>query len=106
MAKQSERNQNGKRRASSARASDARPRSQGEIKMSEIFKDYITTREAADLLGIRIESVIRLVKDGRLKGEQIGKSWMVFKPSIEIYYRTKARSGHPATGIPKLAAQK
>lgn len=74
--------------------------------MSEILKDYVTTRVAADLLGIRIESVIRLVKDGRLNGTQIGKSWMVYKPSIEEYYRTKAPSGHPATGKPKLAAAK
>ncbi len=72
--------------------------------MSEILKDYCTTTEAAELLGIRVESVIRLIKEGRLNGDQIGKSWMVYKPSIEEYFYKKKPSGHPASGKPKLAA--
>lgn len=75
--------------------------------MSEILKDYCTTTEAADLLGIRLNSVINLIKEGRLRGSiKVGNSWLVFKPSIEEYYRNKKPSGHPATGTPKLAAAK
>lgn len=74
--------------------------------MSEILKDYVSTQIAADMLGIRLDSVIHLLASGRLKGEKIGRSWLVFKPSIEEYYRTKAPSGQPATGTPKLAATK
>ncbi len=74
--------------------------------MSEILKDYVTTRVAADLLGIRIESVIQLCKQKRLDSDKVGNSWLVRRTSIEEYYRTKARSGHPATGTPKLAAPK
>ncbi len=72
--------------------------------MSEILKDYITTRQAADLLGIRIESVIQLCNDKRLDSEKVGNSWIIRKSSVEEYYRSKAPSGHPASGTPKLAA--
>ena len=93
------------KRATGTRKNAARASSKKENTfMSEILKDYCDTRTAADLLGIRIESVIRLIKEERLNGVQIGKSWMVYKPSIEEYYRTKAASGHPAAGTPKLAA--
>lgn len=73
--------------------------------MTKLLENYCTTKEAADLLGIRLISVINLIKAGRLKGEKVGNSWLVFKPSIEEYYNNKAPSGHPATGTPKLATK-
>ncbi|MCG3140694.1 MAG: hypothetical protein HDKAJFGB_01810 [Anaerolineae bacterium] len=70
--------------------------------MSEIFKDFCTTAEAADLLGIRTNSVNHLIARGKLKGQQVGRTWLVFKPSIEAYYRSKAASGQPARRKPKI----
>ena len=72
--------------------------------MSELLKDYCTTTEAAALLGIKVNSVNHLIASGKLIAQQVGRTWLVFKPSIEEYYRTKAASGQPATGTPKLAA--
>ena len=74
--------------------------------MSDSLSDYVTTKEAAALLGIRVDSVIHLLAADRLRGKKIGNTWLVYKPSIEEYYRTKAASGQPATGTPKLAAVK
>lgn len=74
--------------------------------MSEILKDYITTRQAADLLGIRVDSVHHLIMEGRLDGSmKIGNSWLVPKSSIEQYYRTKAPSGQKAKHPPKIATE-
>jgi len=72
--------------------------------MSEILKDYCTTREAADLLGIQVNTVNHLIARGKLEAQQVGRTWLVFKPSIEEYYRSKAPSGQPGSGKPKLAA--
>lgn len=93
------------RRASRARTGNVtRAPTQGENRMSDSLKDYVTTREAAEMLGIRIESVIQLCNDRRLDSEKVGNSWIIRKDSVEEYYRTKARSGHPTTNKPKLAA--
>ena len=73
--------------------------------MSEILKDYCTTTEAADMLGIRVDSVIHLIANGKLKGQQVGRTWLVRKSDVEEYYRSKAPSGKPASRTPKLAAE-
>lgn len=96
--------QYGKRSASRANVTRARTPTNGEINVSEIFKDYCTTAEAAALLGIRANSVNHLIARGKLLGKQVGRTWLVYKPSIEEYYRTKATSGRHATNPPKLAA--
>lgn len=72
--------------------------------MSEILKDYCTTTEAAELLGVQVNSVINLIKLGRIKGEKVGNSWLVRRASIEEYYRKKRPSGRHATNTPKLTA--
>ena len=73
--------------------------------MSEILKDYCTTTEAAELLGIQVNSVNHLIARGKLEAQQVGRTWLVRKSSVEEYFRTKAPSGQPATGTPKLAAE-
>ncbi|GIL15275.1 MAG: hypothetical protein BroJett039_04480 [Chloroflexota bacterium] len=72
--------------------------------MSELLPNYVTTRQAADMLGVDISQATRLVKSGRIEGIQIGREWLVFKASVEKYFQTKAHSGKPTSRRPKLAA--
>ncbi len=93
-----------KRSASRANVASARANT-GENKVSEILKDYCTTTEAAALLGIRVDSVIHLIAEGRLEGSmKVGNSWLVYKPSIEEYFHKKKPSGQKSSRPPKLAA--
>jgi excisionase family DNA binding protein len=49
------------------------------------MKDVMTTREAAEILGITPESVARLARLGTLEGERFGHAWMVYRSSVEEY---------------------
>ena len=41
--------------------------------------DYMTTQEAAELLGYHVENVRRMLRDEELDGVKWGKSWFVLR---------------------------
>ncbi|HOY51436.1 MAG TPA: helix-turn-helix domain-containing protein [Prolixibacteraceae bacterium] len=49
------------------------------------LRDFITPEEAARMLGFHVEHVRRLLREGDLKGEKIGKAWLVLRKSVEDY---------------------
>jgi excisionase family DNA binding protein len=49
--------------------------------------DYMTTEEAAKVLGFHVISIRRMVREGRLKGVKVGPTWLVAKKSMEDYKR-------------------
>lgn len=49
------------------------------------MEDVMTTREAAEILGLAPESVARLIRLGTLKGERFGHIWMVYRQSVLDY---------------------
>lgn len=51
----------------------------------ERMKDVMTTKEAANVLGVKPESISRLIRLGKLKGERFGHAWMVYRDSVEQY---------------------
>ena len=60
--------------------------------------DVMTTREAAEILGLAPESVARLLRVGALKGERFGRDWMVYRESVERYLeQNKGKSKHDPT---------
>lgn len=70
--------------------------------MSDTLSDYISTRQAAELLGVDRSQVNRLLIDGKLKGMKPGHDWMVFRPSLDEYFKTKSAAGRPSSGEPQL----
>lgn len=52
--------------------------------------DVMTTKEAAEILGLAPESVARLVRVGTLKGERFGRAWMVYRSSVDAYLEQNA----------------
>lgn len=54
------------------------------------MENFITTKEAATILDIRIETVSRLIHRGILKGERFGPVWMVDKDSVNQYFTNSA----------------
>lgn len=45
--------------------------------------ELLTTREAATILRMRPDSVIRIIKRGGLVGRKVGKQWLVRKSDVE-----------------------
>ena len=45
----------------------------------------MTTKEAAEMLGLDFTSISRLLRKGILKGQKFGRDWMVYRDSVEAY---------------------
>ena len=70
--------------------------------MSKDLSQYVTTAQAAELLGVRQTSIAHLIYNHKIRGRKIGNTWLVYRPSIGQYMRTKAPGGRPRSGTPQL----
>jgi len=70
------------------------------------LRKYVTTKQAAEMLGVVTDHVNHLLIGGKLKGHKFGKSWMVYVPSVEKYLATKAPWGRPTSGTPTIQIEK
>ena len=67
---------------------------------------YLSTEEAAEILGYSRQHVRVLVREGRLQGDRIGKNWLVSYSSVQEYLMQKnnmslfgnSRRGRPPRG--------
>lgn len=73
--------------------------------MSDVIPGYLSTREAADLLGVDVSQVARLVKSDRIHGIKIGRDWIVSRESVEEYFKTKSPKGQPSSHPPKILTE-
>ncbi len=62
--------------------------------------DLITTKEAAEKLGVSMRRVTALIKDGRLPSQQVGREHLIKESDLELVQNRQA--GRPK----KAAAQK
>jgi len=63
---------------------------------------YISSSEAARILGIRRTSVARLVRRGRLPVMKVANRWLLEKTEVEEIAKTYVgRRGRPLGGGPK-----
>jgi excisionase family DNA binding protein len=64
-----------------------------------MFRDFLTTPEASSVLGLHTETIKRLCRLGRLKGEKINNGWLIPKTEVEIFASTYSETrGRPANG--------
>lgn len=56
-----------------------------EVNMKE--KDYISTSEAAELLGISRVAVFKKIKSGQIKAEKFGRNYLIDKNSLGGIYK-------------------
>ncbi len=52
--------------------------------------DYLTTAQAAQILGITPEGVLSLLRRGQLKAEKVGRDWLYRRADV---LRAKERPG-------------
>jgi plasmid maintenance system antidote protein VapI len=55
--------------------------------------EWITTEAAAEIMGVRPESVQRLCKNGGILCQKFGMVWQVWRKSAEEY--VKSQGGRP-----------
>ena len=57
---------------------------------------YITTSEAAKIIGCVDSRVRQLLRDGIIAGERVGRDWLVERKSAEKYRDTERKPGPKA----------
>ncbi|MBI4672787.1 MAG: helix-turn-helix domain-containing protein [Chloroflexi bacterium] len=55
--------------------------------------DWITTQEAAQLSGYRLDYIQELLREGKIKGRKWVRDWQVSKASLLAYVREAERKG-------------
>jgi excisionase family DNA binding protein len=48
-----------------------------------MYLKYLTTKQAAEVLGVTHQRVCKMLKDGVLKGQKFGHVWQVDKAAVE-----------------------
>lgn len=69
--------------------------------LERALSEYVTTSEAAELMGMWVRSVRNLIKAERLKAVRVGRDWLVSKASISEYLKTKSTKGRPTKAKPR-----
>jgi excisionase family DNA binding protein len=55
--------------------------------------DWITPREAAELLGVTQQQARHLARTGVIQARKFGRAWMMLQSSVEVYARTERHPG-------------
>ena len=56
------------------------------------MKQYITTREAAELIGISVQGVHYAIKEGYIEAQKLGRDWIVEYNSVLTYKQQREES--------------
>jgi excisionase family DNA binding protein len=64
--------------------------------MLQIQQDYLSSAEAAQVLGIKQMSIHALIRDGRLPAVKVAYRWLIPREQLEEF----ARSYEPRQGRP------
>jgi hypothetical protein len=59
--------------------------------------EVIDASEAARILGVRREHVVRLLQDGQLVGKRLTATWVTTRGAVESYAMTRRSRGRPRT---------
>jgi len=68
--------------------------------VKNLLAEYLSTTDAAILAGISARHLVRLICEGKIVGQKIGRNWLVSRQSAEGFSR------HPSMGRPKSLENK
>ena len=64
-----------------------------------MFRDFLTTAEASSVLGLHTETIKRLCRLGKLKGEKVNNGWLISKKEVDTFASTYSETrGRPPNG--------
>lgn len=55
------------------------------------FREFLTIREVAEILGISERQVWRIIREGLIKAHKFGRSTRVKRSDLDDYIRSQAR---------------
>ncbi len=71
--------------------------------MTRDLTKYVTTPQAAEMLGVTRFQVIHLLTIKKITGIKWARDWLIYVPSVQEYLGTKSRRGRPSKSkIPDL----
>lgn len=73
--------------------------------LKTLLSDYVTTRQAAEMLGVVTDHINHLLAKQKIKGIKMGYSWLVYLPSLDEYVKTRSPGGRPRSGTSQMQAQ-
>lgn len=62
-------------------------------KLLDQDREYISTTEAAERSGLSPHYLRKLLKEGKLEGTQLIRSWIIYTDSLEKFLATPRKSG-------------
>jgi excisionase family DNA binding protein len=68
--------------------------------MQNLATEYLSTTDAAIIAGISARHLVRLIVDGKINAQKVGRNWLVSRESAEGFSR------HPSMGRPKSLQNK
>ncbi len=64
---------------------------------------FVSTKQAAELLGVEQSHIRLLLGRNRLRGiKPGGRDWLVFRSSLEEYLKSKSKRGKPPSNPPQI----
>lgn len=70
------------------------------------MEGYISTARAAEVLGSDVSYVRRLLRAKRIRGEKVGRDWLVEEKSAEEYAKEYHKPGPKPAQKPKTPPRK
>ncbi len=68
-------------------------------KQDDLLVDVIDAAQAADILGVRREHVVKLLQAGRIPGKRLTATWVTTRQAVEAYARGRRPRGRPRKRI-------
>jgi len=56
--------------------------------------EFLTSKEAANILGVIPRRVLQFIKEGRLPATKIGRPWFIKRSDLEEFMRIERPSGN------------
>ena len=63
--------------------------------MQNLSTEYVSTTDAAILAGVSPRHLVKLIVEGKIRAQKVGRNWLVSRESAESFSR------HPTMGRPK-----
>ena len=58
------------------------------------MKGYITTKEMSERVGLTLQRLHQLIKMGEIKGEKIGRDWLIEEKYVDIILSRPEKRGN------------
>jgi excisionase family DNA binding protein len=62
-----------------------------------MMEGYLTTNQAGERLQVSRKMIIKLINEGRITAEKVGRDYFIQVSEIARYQRNRKRAGRPST---------